>query len=430
MKIETLILQNLISNNNYARKIIPFLKSAYFLEDHQIIFKLILKYVSSYNSLPTKSALEIEIDKKENESDNVKSNQKKLLNEIFDDIEKQDEIWLIDETEKWVKERAITIALIDSIAIVQGNDKKREKSAIPSILQDALAISFDNSIGHDYFEDIENRHNFYTGKGTDIIKIPFHLDMLNKATDGGYETKSLNIILGGTGGGKTLSMCDFAANALKQGYDCLYITLEMADMKIAQRIDANLLDVEVNELKWIDYNTFGNEIKNLKADTKGRLVVKEFPAGSVHAGHFRALLDELKLKKDFEPKIIFIDYLNLCASSRYKYSAGSYDYVKGVAEELRGLGMEKNMAIWSATQFNRDGISSNDPDVTNTSESIGLAFTADFMIGISADEQLKKQSKMLIKQIAKNRYESIDKYPKFMVGCNWTGKMKLYDLEK
>ena len=334
---------------------------------------------------------------------------------------------VIRKTENWIKDRAITVAILDCVNIIEGKDKKQTRDGMPTILNDALGISFDATVGHDYFIDAENRHDFYTRKNTTIKKFPFGLDVLNKATDGGYESKSLNIIIGGTGGGKSLTLCNFCADSLTQGNNCLYITLEMADMKIAQRIDANLMDVEVNDLKYMEKSKYGEDLTTIKSKTDGRLVIKEYPAGSVHAGHFRALLNELKLKKNFEPDIVYIDYLNLCSSSRYKID-NSYNYVKGVAEELRGLAMEKNLAIWSATQFNREGMKSSDPGVSNTSESIGLAFTADFMIGITASDEMKHMNKLKITQIAKNRYESIDKYPSMMVGIN-RPKMKLYDLE-
>lgn len=419
MNIQTIILQNLIRNSSFGKKVIPFLKSQYFLEEHHTLYKRILKYVGQYSSLPTKAALAIDItdDKEQN-----------LLETIFGEFEKQDEEWLLNETEKWIKERALRIALMESVAIYEGKDQKRTRDAIPSILQDALAVSFDKSVGHDYFEDVEKRHMFYTGKNTDLIKIPFRKEAFNKATNGGCETKSLNMVLGGTGGGKTLTLCDLTADWLRDGWDVLYITLEMADVKIAQRVDANLMDVEMNDLKWIDPKVYGDSLKTIQSETKGRFIVKEYPAGSVHVGHVRALLNELKLKKDFDPTIICVDYLNLLASSRYKHSSSSYEYVKGVAEEIRGLGQERNKSMWSASQLNRDGLASNDPDVTNTSESVGLAFTADFMMATIADDILKQQNKMKFKQISKNRYEDINKYPQFMLGCN-RAKMKLYDLE-
>jgi archaellum biogenesis ATPase FlaH len=343
------------------------------------------------------------------------------------DDEKSDPDWIVDTTEKWCKERAIYLALMESIKIAEGNDNEKTPSAIPNILSDALAVSFDNNIGHDYLQDYEERYDFYHRTEE---KIPFDLEFFNKITKGGIPNKTLNIALAGTGVGKSLFMCHVASSCLLQGKDVLYITLEMAEEKIAERIDSNLLNCDIQQLNQLPKMMFDNKITALSKKTEGKLIVKEYPTASAHAGHFRSLLNELALKKSFKPDIIFIDYLNICASSRYRAGSNvnSYSYIKAIAEELRGLAVEANLPIVSATQTTRSGFASSDVDLTDTSESFGLPATADLMFALISTEELEGLNQIMVKQL-KNRYNDPTVNKRFVVGID-RSKMRLYDVEQ
>ena len=425
-KVETLILKNLLLDEVFVRKALPFVKGEYFADFlEKQLFEVISKYFTQYDALPTKEALEIEVSQLDSISD---EQHKKILAVIRDlDNEKSDPQWIVDTTEKWCKERAIYIALMESIKIAEGNDDSKTPNAIPSILSDALAVSFDNHIGHDYLQDYEERYEFYH-KTED--KIPFDLEFFNKITKGGLPNKTLNIALAGTGVGKSLFMCHVASSCLLQGKDVLYITLEMAEEKIAERIDSNLLNCDIQNLNQLPKMMFENKVTNLAKKTEGKLIVKEYPTASAHCGHFKSLLNELALKKSFKPDIIFIDYLNICASSRYRAntSVNSYSYIKSIAEELRGLAVEANVPIVSATQTTRSGFASSDIDLTDTSESFGLPATADLMFALISSEELEGLGQIMVKQL-KNRYNDPTVNKRFVVGID-RAKMRLYDVEQ
>jgi len=425
-KVESLILKNLLLDEVYVRKALPFIKAEYFAEFLQkSLFKVISKYFSEYNALPTKEALEIEV----SQLDSVSDEQHHKLVEIIKGIddEKSDPDWIVDTTENWCKERAIYLALMESIKIAEGNDDDKTPSAIPNILSDALAVSFDNHIGHDYLQDYEDRYDFYHHREE---KIPFDLEFFNRITKGGIPNKTLNVALAGTGVGKSLFMCHVASSCLLQGKNVLYITLEMAEEKIAERIDSNLLNVDIQNLNQLPKMMFDNKITALSKKTEGKLIVKEYPTASAHSGHFRSLLNELALKKSFRPDIIFIDYLNICASSRYRANASvnSYSYIKAIAEELRGLAVEANLPIVSATQTTRSGFASSDVDLTDTSESFGLPATADLMFALISTEELEGLNQIMVKQL-KNRYNDPTVNKRFVVGID-RSKMRLYDVEQ
>ena len=426
-KVETLILKNLLLDEVFVRKALPFVKGEYFADFlEKQLFEVISKYFTQYDALPTKEALEIEVSQLDSISD---EQHKKILAVIRDlDNEKSDPQWIVDTTEKWCKERAIYIALMESIKIAEGNDDSKTPNAIPSILSDALAVSFDNHIGHDYLQDYEERYEFYH-KTED--KIPFDLEFFNKITKGGLPNKTLNIALAGTGVGKSLFMCHVASSALLQGKNVLYITLEMAEEKIAERIDSNLLNCDIQNLNQLPKMMYDNKVTQIAKKTQGKLIVKEYPTASAHCGHFKSLLNELALKKSFKPDIIFIDYLNICASSRFKGNAGnvnSYSYIKAIAEELRGLAVEANLPIVSATQTTRSGFASSDIDLTDTSESFGLPATADLMFALISSEELEGLGQIMVKQL-KNRYNDPTVNKRFVVGID-RAKMRLYDVEQ
>ena len=426
MQVENLIIKNLLNDEEYVRKTLPFIKSEYFSDSGQRnIFEIIFKYFSDYNASPTKEALEIEAGNLNNVSDEQYNSLLEYIKNIDD--EKSDLDWALDTTEKWCKERAIYLALMESIKIADGNSKEKGPEAIPSILSDALAVSFDNHIGHDYIEDYEQRYESYHKVDA---KIPFDLEMLNKITKGGLVNKSLNVALAGTGVGKSLFMCHVASSCLMQGYNVLYITMEMAEEKIAERIDANLLNVNIQDLAQLPKMMFENKVNRIAKKTQGKLIVKEYPTASAHSGHFRALLNDLALKKSFKPDIIFVDYLNICASSRYKGSANinSYTLVKSIAEELRGLAVEASVPIVSATQTTRSGYGSSDVDLTDTSESFGLPATADLMFALISTEELEQLGQIMVKQL-KNRYNDLSVNKRFVVGID-RAKMRLYDCEQ
>ncbi len=425
MKVETLILKNLLLTEEYPRRVLPFVKQEYF-EDRtdQILFDLTHKYFVKYSAVPTVEALTIEVGKIPSLSDD----QFKQITQTLEsfDKEKTELDWLLDTTEKWCQERAIYLALMESIKIADGSDQKKTPDSIPSILSDALGVSFDNHIGHDYIDDYEERYESYHRVET---KVPFDLDFFNKITKGGLPNKTLNIALAGTGVGKSLFMCHVASSVLLQGRNVLYITMEMAEEKIAERIDANLLNVDIQTLAQLPKIMFENKITDLSKKTQGKLIVKEYPTASAHAGHFRALLNDLALKKAFRPEIIFIDYLNICTSQRFRNaSVNSYTMVKSIAEELRGLAVEFNVPLVSATQTTRSGYGSSDVDLTDTSESFGLPATADLMFALISTEELEEQNQIMVKQL-KNRYYDPTLNKRFVVGID-RAKMRLYNVEQ
>ena len=425
-RIETTILRNLVFNEDYSRKVIPFIQPDYFEQKaEKVIFEEIVQFIVKYGSAITIEALNIEV---ENRTDLNESEIKEIreLNSGFHNgvVEQQ---WLLDTTEKWCRDRAIYLALMESIHIADGNDGKKNRDAIPSILSDALAVSFDNNIGHDYLQNYEERYEFYHRKED---KIEFDLEYFNKITKGGLPNKTLNIALAGTGVGKSLFMCHVASAALLQGRNVLYITLEMAEERIAERIDANLLNVPIQQLVDLPRQMFETKVNSIAKKTQGSLVIKEYPTASAHSGHFKALLNELALKKSFRPDIIFIDYLNICASSRHKAnsSINSYSYIKSIAEELRGLAVEFNVPIVSATQTTRSGYGNSDVELTDTSESFGLPATADLMFALISTEELEGLGQILVKQL-KNRYNDPTIFKRFVIGID-RAKMRLYDCEQ
>jgi replicative DNA helicase len=425
-RLELTILRNLVYNEDYSRKVIPFIQPEYFEQrSEKVVFEEIVQFIVKYNSAITKEALGIEI---ENRTDLTETDVKDIREvcETLNDsvVEKQ---WLLDTTEKWCRDRAIYLALMESIHIADGNDGNKNRDAIPSILSDALAVSFDNNIGHDYLQNYGERYEFYHRKED---KIEFDLEYFNKITKGGIPNKTLNIALAGTGVGKSLFMCHVASSALLQGRNVLYITLEMAEERIAERIDANLLNVPIQQLVDLPRATFENKVTSLSKKTQGSLIIKEYPTASAHSGHFKALLNELALKKSFRPDIIFIDYLNICASSRHKAnsSVNSYSYIKSIAEELRGLAVEFNVPIVSATQTTRSGYGNSDVELTDTSESFGLPATADLMFALISTEELEGLGQIMVKQL-KNRYNDPTIFKRFVVGID-RAKMRLYDVEQ
>ena len=423
--IERTALSNLICNEDYARKVLPFIKSNYFDErEEQIIFEEISNFVDKYQKIPTQTSLEIEVGERKdlNETEHKKIvDIIKTLNPIEVDFD-----WLVDHTEKFCKDKAIYNAIVDGIKIIDGKDKKRTPDAIPEILTDALSVSFDNSVGHDYIEDAEKRFDYYHRIEE---RIPFDLDFFNKITKGGLPPKTLNIALAGTGVGKSLFMCHVAANCLSQGKNVLYITLEMAEERIAERIDANLMNVSMEDLQDLPKKMFTDKMSKITKKTAGKLIVKEYPTATAHSSHFRGLIKELAIKKSFRPDIIFIDYLNICASSRFKgaQNVNSYMYVKAIAEELRGLAVETNVPIMSATQTTRSGFVSTDVGLEDTSESFGLPATADLMFALISTEELEELNQICVKQL-KNRYNDPTMNKRFVIGID-RAKMRLYDVE-
>ena len=424
--VEITILKNLLYNEEYSRKVIPFIQPEYFQETEQkIVFEEIVKFIATYNTQITVEALLIEISNRRDLNEEMLKQLQMLVTNL--ENTPADEQWLIDTTEKWCRDKAIYIALMESIHIADGNDEKKSRDAIPSILSEALAVSFDNNIGHDYFANADERFDYYHQKQD---KIPFDLEYFNKITKGGLVNKSLNVALAGTGVGKSLFMCHMASSCLLNGRNVLYITMEMAEEKIAERIDANLLNVPIHEIAELPKQMFDTKVNNLSKKTQGTLIIKEYPTASAHSGHFKALLNELALKKSFRPDIIFIDYLNICASSRYRGNStvNSYSYIKAIAEELRGLAVEANVPIVSATQTTRSGYGSSDVELTDTSESFGLPATADLMFALISTEELEGLGQILVKQL-KNRYNDLSVNKRFIVGID-RAKMRLYDCEQ
>jgi replicative DNA helicase len=427
MKIELTILKNLVHNDDFARKTLPFLKENYFSDSSErLVFRRINEFMTKYNSRPTREAIGIEIES----STNISEEEHKRSIELVRSLVEPEPVtmdWLLESTESFCQERAVYNAIMDSIAILDNKDKNRTKNAIPEILSEALGVSFDSHIGHDFIDDFEERYDYYHRVEE---KLPFDLELMNKITRGGLSRKSLNIILAGTGVGKTLAMCHFAAANLAMGKNVLYITMEMAEEKIAERIDANLLNIATEDIKQLPKELYQNKIARLRAKTTGKLIIKEYPTASAHVGHFRHVLNELNLKRNFVPDIIYIDYLNICCSSRIKpgVNVNSYTYVKSIAEELRGLAVERNLPIVSATQTTRSGYTNSDPGLEDTSESFGLPATADFMIALIRTEDADERGQLLVKQL-KNRYSDPADYKRFFVGIDRV-KMRLFDLEE
>jgi replicative DNA helicase len=425
--LEQTILRNILTDENYMRKVLPFIKPDYFEGIYRILFKEAGKFVGKYNKLPTAETFKIELDQADRLSGENYTVAVDLLPQLFS-AEKIDEQWLLDNTEKWCQDRAIYNAIMESISIIDGKHETLSKGALPDLLSKALGVAFDTNVGHDYIDNFEERFDFYH---TEEDRIPFDLDYFNKITKGGIPNKTLNIALAGTGVGKSLFMCHVAASALVDGKNVLYITMEMAEERIAERIDANLLNVPIDQLPNMSREMFRTKVEDIARKTTGKLIVKEYPTGSAHAGHFRALLNELKLKRQFEPDIIFIDYLNICASSRMKGMGGSinsYNYIKAIAEELRGLAVEFDVPLFSATQTTRSGYSNSDVGLEDTSESFGLPATADLMFALISTEELENMGQMMVKQL-KNRYNDPTQNKRFVIGVD-RSKMRLFDVDE
>ena len=428
-RIERLILSHLIHNENYSRKVVPYVKDEYFEDpSEKLVFKLIQEYILKHNDLPTKQSLSIDLD----QLDGIHESEYTKSSEIINSLNKPESTditpWLVEQSETFCQDKAIYNAVVNAISILEGNEKTHlSKGAIPTVLSDALAVSFDPHLGHDFIEDAENRFDFYHRIEE---KLEFDLEMFNKITKGGLPKKTLNICLAGTGVGKSLFMCHQAAAALSVNKNVLYVTLEMAEERIAERIDANLLDIPISQLEEIPRDMYKKKIEKLKGKTKGKIIIKEYPTASASAMHFKNLLGELKLKRNFVPDIIFIDYLNICTSSRIRAGANvnSYTYIKSIAEELRGLAVEHDVPIVSATQTTRTGFTSTDIGLEDTSESFGLPATADFMFALISSEEMEELNQMLVKQL-KNRYNDPTSYRKFIVGVD-RSKMRLYDVEQ
>ena len=425
MNLEVTILSNLCYHEKYARKVLPFLMKEYFTtREYKIVFLEIHEYISQYDALPSLNALSIECQERTDLTEDQFKTIKEVLSELSN--EKSEYNWLVDTTEKWCQERAIYLSLMESVKIADGQDSKRDRGAIPEILSQALGVSFDQNVGHDYIANSDDRFDFYHRKED---KIPFDLSYFNKITKGGLPNKTLNVALAGTGVGKSLFMCHMAAATLLQGRNVLYITLEMAEEKIAERIDGNLLNIPIQKLADLPKVMFASKVKNLSKKTQGKLIIKEYPTAAAHVGHFKSLISDLALKKSIKPDIIFIDYLNICASQRYKGSiVNSYTYVKAIAEELRGLAVEANVPIVSATQTTRSGFGSSDVDLTDTSESFGLPATADLMFALISTEELEEANQIMVKQL-KNRYNDPTINKRFCIGID-RAKMRLYDVEE
>ena len=424
-RLEQTILKNLITDEEYTRKVLPYIKSEFFSErDEEFLFKQIKEYFLKYKSIPTPEALIIDIDEQDNVDAQLLQDTMILVGEIKSDTANTPKEWLIDSTEEWCKDRAVYNGVMSSIEIIQSDGSKGE---IPDILRDALAVSFDTNIGHDFLDDWEPRYDFYH---TEEERVPFDLELMNKITKGGLPNKTLNICMAGTGVGKSLFMCHVAASCLVQGKNVLYVTLEMAEEKIAERIDANLLDVSLNDLQDLPKAMYKKKIKRVQEKTKGKLIVKEYPTAAAHSGHIRHLLQELDLKRSFKPDIIFVDYLNICASFRIRPGSNmnTYTYVKAIAEEFRGLAVEFNVPIMSATQTNRAGFVSTDIGLEDTAESFGLPATADFMFALISTEDLQELDQIMVKQL-KNRYNDPTYHRRFVLGVD-RAKMRLFDCEQ
>lgn len=426
MKIEETIINNLVCNEDYSRKALPFLEMDYFTsQTEKQLFKVVNAFVETYNKLPTQQVMSVAVEKLKGLTEEQYKELKDRVN-TFVDVKPDDTAWLMEETEKYCQDRAVYNAIMDSIQIIDNKKKDIGRGAIPELLTKALSVSFDTNIGHDFLENAEDRYDFYHRKE---VKVPFDIDLLNKITKGGLNKKTFNILMAASGVGKTAFMCHFAASNLTLGKNVLYISMEMSEERIAERIDANLLNLTMDELEMLPKDVYLKKIERVKEKVSGRLIVKEYPTSSAGAAHFRHLLNELRMKKNFVPDVVYIDYLNICASTRMKMggSVNSYTYIKSIAEELRALAVEFNVPIVSATQSNRDGYSNSDVDLTNTSESMGLVHTADIMLGIISTEELEDMGQIMIKQL-KNRYNDLSMHRKFVVGID-RSKMKLFNLD-
>jgi replicative DNA helicase len=426
--MEKIILKNLIKNDNFMNKVLPFLKEEYFSSKaEKVVFRCISEFISKYQALPSQDALTIILDDQRNLSEEEFKASTKLVFDIFKNDDREDFQWLIEKTEKFCKDKALHLAILSSINILDGKDGNVSETAIPEILSNALAVSFDTRIGHDFMEDAHGRHDFYNKTER---RVPFDLEYFNTVTGGGAPTKTLNIIMAGTGCGKSLFLCHHAASCLMNNLNVLYITLEMAEERIAERIDANLLDIPVQDLRNMPKTTYAKKIEELKQHCNGRLIIKEYPTGEANANHFRILLQELAAKKKFKPDVIFVDYLNICGSARIKNTANtnSYHYIKSIAEELRALAVQFDVPLFSATQVNRSGFSSTDIGLEDTSESFGLPATADFFAALIRTDELDDAKQLMVKQL-KNRYNSTAVNRKFVIGVEFS-KMKLFDVDE
>jgi len=428
VNLETLILRNLVQNEEFTRRVIPHLKPTYFEGSYKIVFNEVVQFVSKYGKLPNSESLNIELQKSSDIPADSVAEVFSIANDISTVVEDTNQDWLVEQTEKWCQDRSIYLAIMDSINIIEGKHKDLTKNALPDLLAGALSVNFDTNVGHDYIDNSDERYNFYH---RDEEHLPFDLDMFNTITKGGLVNKSLNVALAGTGVGKSLFMCHVAAGALTQMKNVLYITMEMSEERIAERIDANLMNVPIDQLTNLSKDMFDQKVKRIADKGAGKLIVKEYPTGAANVSHFRALLNELKLKKNFVPDLICIDYLNICASSRMKAMGGSinsYTYVKAIAEELRGLAVENNLPVVTATQVTRGGFSSSDIGLEDTSESFGLPATADLMFALISTEELENRNQIMIKQL-KNRYnDPTGKTKRFVVGID-RAKMRLYDVD-
>lgn len=425
-RLQTLVLQNILQNNDYCRKVIPHIKKKYFDGSHRSLFGEVIKYVTTYNKIPDKNSLIIQLEEGKFGDDQF-ADLGRLVEEVYEPSSIESEEWLLDKTERWCQDSACEIAVLDAVKILNGQDDKHDRGMIPKLFKDALAVTFDNSVGHDYLDDAAERWERYHTKAD---KIPFSLEIFNDVTDGGYENKTLNIFIAGIHVGKSLMMASMAADAIMANKKVLYISMEMAEEKVAERIDANLMNRDISDLEKLSKEEFLNKVKRIQAKTDGNLIVKQYPTAGAHVGHFRALLEDLKVKKEFLPDVVFVDYLNICASERVRGAAagqGTYILVKSIAEELRGLAVEYEVPVWSATQFTREGMDSSDPSMTQTSESIGLPATVDLMWALSQPDQFKENGQYLVKQL-KNRYKNMDYKEKFVIGVD-KPKMQVFDLD-
>ena len=423
--LETTILREVMSNDSFMRKVIPFLKPEYFDQAHAFVFKEMAKFVGKYNKMPNQEALTIELEKSENLQGELAEDVFGLIQNLKPNTDVNDE-WLLESTEKWCQDRSVFLAIMESISIIDGKHKSLTPNALPELLREALSVSFDNSIGHDYIDNYAERYEFYH---RDEARLPFDLEYFNKITKGGVPNKTLNVILAGTGVGKSLFMCHCAAANLMEGKNVLYITMEMAEERIAERIDANTMNLPIDQLEDLPQQMFEKKVLNIQQKTSGKLIVKEYPTGSAHAGHFRALLNDLNTKRNFKPDVIYLDYLNICASARVKNTqANSYTIVKSIAEEVRGLAMEFDVPIFTATQTTRSGYGNTDVGLEDTSESFGLPATADLMFALIATEELEQLNQIMVKQL-KNRYNDPGQNKRFVIGVD-RSRMKLYDVEQ
>jgi replicative DNA helicase len=425
--METVILKNLVLNEDFARKVVPFLQEEYFQDKaERTVFNIVSKFLLKYNNIPTKDAVLISLGDDKTLGDSEFKKCVAISDEMYKEGEKSDTEWLVEHTEKFCKEKAIYNGIMASIGIIEGKDKEQTQNAIPEIMSKALSVSFDTRVGHDFFEDVDERYEYYHRVEE---RVPFDLEMFNLITGGGVRKKTLNVVMAASGVGKSAFLCHHAAACLTQNLNVLYITLEMSEEEIAKRIDANLLDTDIHVLEKMPLAMYENKVNNLKKTCHGKLIIKEYPTAAANVTHFRNLMEELKIKKKFKPDIIIVDYLNICSCARFKMGNGmnSYTYVKGIAEELRGLAKQFNVPLWSATQVNREGAKSSDMEMTDTSESFGLPQTTDFFIALIETEELAQNGQLMVKQL-KNRGNDTTKNRKFLIGVN-KSKMKFYDVE-